>query len=69
MSLAFYRCVVETGFRYSNDCLPDLNVWKEMLDKSPIKYIPQVPRSPALCSTHPPEFRAQLTTAPCSPYI
>uniref|UniRef100_A0A673V9A8 Acylamino-acid-releasing enzyme n=1 Tax=Suricata suricatta TaxID=37032 RepID=A0A673V9A8_SURSU len=35
-------CVVEAGFLYSNDCLPDLSVWAEMLDKSPIKYIPQV---------------------------
>lgn len=34
---------METGFPYSNDCLPDPNVWEEMLDKSPIKYIPQVP--------------------------
>lgn len=35
-------CVVEAGFPYSNDCLPDLSVWADMLDKSPIKYIPQV---------------------------
>ncbi|XP_028742829.1 acylamino-acid-releasing enzyme [Peromyscus leucopus] len=40
-------CVVEAGFRYSSDCLPDLNVWEEMLDKSPIKYIPQV-KTPVL---------------------
>uniref|UniRef100_A0A8C4LW31 acylaminoacyl-peptidase n=1 Tax=Equus asinus asinus TaxID=83772 RepID=A0A8C4LW31_EQUAS len=36
------RCVVEAGFPYSSDCLPDLSVWAEMLDKSPIKYTPQV---------------------------
>lgn len=42
--------MVETGFPYSNDYLPDLNVLEEMLDKSPIKYIPQVPRYP--CATH-----------------
>uniref|UniRef100_A0A8C9GIA1 Acylamino-acid-releasing enzyme n=1 Tax=Piliocolobus tephrosceles TaxID=591936 RepID=A0A8C9GIA1_9PRIM len=36
------RCVVEAGFPFSGDCLPDLSVWAEMLDKSPIKYIPQV---------------------------
>ncbi|XP_023403485.1 acylamino-acid-releasing enzyme isoform X7 [Loxodonta africana] len=35
-------CVVEAGFPYSSDCLPDLSVWAEMLDKSPIKYVPQV---------------------------
>ncbi|XP_057343561.1 acylamino-acid-releasing enzyme isoform X2 [Manis pentadactyla] len=35
-------CVVEAGFPYSGDCLPDLSVWAEMLDKSPIKYAPQV---------------------------
>ncbi|XP_023087213.1 acylamino-acid-releasing enzyme isoform X3 [Piliocolobus tephrosceles] len=35
-------CVVEAGFPFSGDCLPDLSVWAEMLDKSPIKYIPQV---------------------------
>lgn len=40
-------CMVETGFPYSNDCLPDPNVWEEMLDKSPIKYIPQV-KTPVL---------------------
>ncbi|XP_045352822.1 acylamino-acid-releasing enzyme isoform X3 [Leopardus geoffroyi] len=35
-------CVVEAGFPYSSDCLPDVSVWAEMLDKSPIKYTPQV---------------------------
>ncbi|XP_037385080.1 acylamino-acid-releasing enzyme [Talpa occidentalis] len=35
-------CMVEAGFPYSSDCLPDLSVWSEMLDKSPIKYTPQV---------------------------
>nr|KAF6419877.1 acylaminoacyl-peptide hydrolase [Molossus molossus] len=36
------RCVVEAGFPYSNDCLPDFSMWAEMLNKSPIKYTPQV---------------------------
>lgn len=35
-------CMVEAGFSYSSDCLPDLSVWAAMLDKSPIKYAPQV---------------------------
>ncbi|XP_058582904.1 acylamino-acid-releasing enzyme isoform X2 [Neofelis nebulosa] len=35
-------CVVEAGFPYRSDCLPDVSVWAEMLDKSPIKYTPQV---------------------------
>ncbi|XP_012626750.1 acylamino-acid-releasing enzyme isoform X3 [Microcebus murinus] len=35
-------CVVEAGFPYSSDCLPDCIVWAEMLKKSPIQYIPQV---------------------------
>ena len=49
------RCVVEAGFPYSSNCLPDLNMWAEMLDKSPIKYTPQV-RSPppAQCTTNLP---------------
>lgn len=51
--LVFYRCMVEAGFPYSNDCLPDLNVWEEMLDKSPIKYIPQVARYPCVCHMSP----------------
>ncbi|KAB0396976.1 hypothetical protein E2I00_000557 [Balaenoptera physalus] len=41
------RCVVEAGFPYSSNCLPDLNMWAEMLDKSPIKYTPQV-KTPVL---------------------
>ncbi|XP_029097685.1 acylamino-acid-releasing enzyme isoform X3 [Monodon monoceros] len=40
-------CVVEAGFPYSSNCLPDLNMWAEMLHKSPIKYTPQV-RTPVL---------------------
>eukprot|EP00069_Balaena_mysticetus_P008466 bmy_06012T0 len=40
-------CVVEAGFPYSSNCLPDLNMWAEMLDKSPIKYTPQV-KTPVL---------------------
>lgn len=48
------RCVVEAGFPYSSDCLPDLSVWAEMLDKSPIKYTPQVHSSaPALWAGNP----------------
>nr|KAF6310074.1 acylaminoacyl-peptide hydrolase [Myotis myotis] len=35
-------CVVEAGFSYSSDRLPDLSMWAEMLDKSPLKYSPQV---------------------------
>ncbi|CAN9515559.1 unnamed protein product [Ophioblennius macclurei] len=35
-------CVFEAGFDYSTDCLPDPAVWGNMLNKSPIKYIPQV---------------------------
>ncbi|XP_060163371.1 acylamino-acid-releasing enzyme isoform X2 [Globicephala melas] len=40
-------CVVEAGFLYSSNCLPDLNMWGEMLHKSPIKYTPQV-KTPVL---------------------
>ncbi|XP_059966567.1 acylamino-acid-releasing enzyme isoform X2 [Mesoplodon densirostris] len=40
-------CVVEAGFPYSSNCLPDLNMWAEMLHKSPIKYTPQV-KTPVL---------------------
>ncbi|XP_014328868.1 acylamino-acid-releasing enzyme-like isoform X1 [Xiphophorus maculatus] len=40
-------CVVEAGYDYSPDCLPDPAVWEQMLNKSPIKYIPQV-RTPVL---------------------
>ncbi|XP_028680780.2 acylamino-acid-releasing enzyme isoform X1 [Erpetoichthys calabaricus] len=40
-------CIVETGFNYSPNCLPDPAVWKQMLDKSPMKYISQV-KTPVL---------------------
>ncbi|XP_054901935.1 acylamino-acid-releasing enzyme isoform X1 [Poeciliopsis prolifica] len=40
-------CVVEAGYGYSPDCLPDPAVWEQMLNKSPIKYVPQV-RTPVL---------------------
>uniref|UniRef100_A0A3B3WX13 acylaminoacyl-peptidase n=1 Tax=Poecilia mexicana TaxID=48701 RepID=A0A3B3WX13_9TELE len=40
-------CVVEAGYDYSPDCLPDPAVWEQMLNKSPIKYVPQV-RTPVL---------------------
>lgn len=33
---------MEAGFPYSSDCLPDLSVWAAMLNRSPIKYAPQV---------------------------
>lgn len=33
---------MEAGFSYSSDRLPDLSMWAEMLDKSPLKYSPQV---------------------------
>ncbi|XP_073326797.1 acylamino-acid-releasing enzyme isoform X1 [Pagrus major] len=35
-------CMVEAGFDYSTDCLPDPAVWEQMLNKSPIKHVPQV---------------------------
>ncbi|XP_012731945.3 acylamino-acid-releasing enzyme [Fundulus heteroclitus] len=35
-------CMVEAGYDYSPDCLPDPAVWEQMLNKSPIKYVPQV---------------------------
>ncbi|KAG7243805.1 hypothetical protein INR49_008086 [Caranx melampygus] len=35
-------CMVEAGYNYSTDCLPDPAVWEQMLNKSPIKYVPQV---------------------------
>ncbi|MEQ2262227.1 hypothetical protein XENORESO_002056 [Xenotaenia resolanae] len=40
-------CIVEAGYDYSPDCLPDPAVWEQMLNKSPIKYVPQV-RTPVL---------------------
>lgn len=38
----FCRCMVEAGYDYSTDCLPDPAVWEQMLNKSPIKHITQV---------------------------
>ncbi|XP_074054052.1 acylamino-acid-releasing enzyme isoform X1 [Macrotis lagotis] len=35
-------CMVEAGFLYTTDCLPDPATWAEMLKKSPIKYASQV---------------------------
>uniref|UniRef100_A0A671UVE3 acylaminoacyl-peptidase n=1 Tax=Sparus aurata TaxID=8175 RepID=A0A671UVE3_SPAAU len=35
-------CMVEAGFDYSTDCLPDPAVWEQMLNKSPIKHVTQV---------------------------
>uniref|UniRef100_A0A3Q3BLE7 Acylamino-acid-releasing enzyme n=1 Tax=Kryptolebias marmoratus TaxID=37003 RepID=A0A3Q3BLE7_KRYMA len=40
-------CMVEAGYDYSPDRLPDPAVWEQMLNKSPIKYIPQV-KTPVL---------------------
>ncbi|XP_046896530.1 acylamino-acid-releasing enzyme [Hypomesus transpacificus] len=40
-------CMVEAGYDYNPNCLPDPAVWKQMLDKSPIKYVPQV-KTPVL---------------------
>ncbi|CAM9158341.1 unnamed protein product [Lampetra planeri] len=40
-------CMVEAGFDYSTECLPETAVWEQMLDKSPIKYIAQV-KTPVL---------------------
>lgn len=38
----FCRCMVEAGFDYSTDCLPDPAVWEQMLNKSPIKHVAKV---------------------------
>uniref|UniRef100_A0AAV2LYY0 Acylamino-acid-releasing enzyme n=1 Tax=Knipowitschia caucasica TaxID=637954 RepID=A0AAV2LYY0_KNICA len=35
-------CIVEAGFDYSTDCLPDSAVLERMLSISPIKYVPKV---------------------------
>ncbi|KAM3618441.1 uncharacterized protein V6R79_020412 [Siganus canaliculatus] len=35
-------CIVEAGYDYSTDCLPDPAVWEQMLNKSPIKHISKV---------------------------
>ncbi|KAJ8016007.1 hypothetical protein DPEC_G00002650 [Dallia pectoralis] len=40
-------CMVEAGYNYSVDCLPDPAVWEEMLNKSPIKHVKQV-KTPVL---------------------
>ncbi|XP_029362129.1 acylamino-acid-releasing enzyme [Echeneis naucrates] len=40
-------CMVEAGFEYSTDLLPDSAVWAQMLEKSPIKYVTQV-KTPVL---------------------
>uniref|UniRef100_A0A8C4NN92 acylaminoacyl-peptidase n=1 Tax=Dicentrarchus labrax TaxID=13489 RepID=A0A8C4NN92_DICLA len=32
-------CMVEAGYDYSTDCLPDPAVWEQMLNKSPIKHV------------------------------
>lgn len=60
--------MVEAGFPYSYDCLPDFGILAEMLDKSPIKYIPQVHSlPPARVLPVRPEPRALLTITPHSP--
>lgn len=38
----FCRCMVEAGYDYSTDSLPDPAVWEQLLNKSPIKHIAQV---------------------------
>lgn len=61
---------MEAGFPYSSDCLPDLSMWAEMLDKSPIKYAPQVHSAPHPRPTVPPvhpEPGALLTVTPHTP--
>nr|XP_033782652.1 LOW QUALITY PROTEIN: acylamino-acid-releasing enzyme-like [Geotrypetes seraphini] len=40
-------CSVEVGAPYCMDIFSDASVWKQMLDKSPIKYVPQV-KTPVL---------------------
>ncbi|MFT7800887.1 acylamino-acid-releasing enzyme-like [Arapaima gigas] len=40
-------CMVEAGYDYSTDILPDPAVWEHMLNKSPIKHVAQV-KSPVL---------------------
>ncbi|XP_030589329.1 acylamino-acid-releasing enzyme-like isoform X2 [Archocentrus centrarchus] len=35
-------CMVEAGYNYSTDCLPETAVWEQMLIKSPIKHVAQV---------------------------
>lgn len=59
---------MEAGFPYSSDCLPDLSVWAEMLEKSPIKYTPQVRGwpHPDLCVAKP--SRAWGPLHPHSPH-
>lgn len=60
--------MVEAGFPYSYDCLPDFGILAEMLDKSPIKYTPQVHSlPPARVLPVRPEPRALLTITPHTP--
>uniref|UniRef100_A0A3Q4N414 acylaminoacyl-peptidase n=1 Tax=Neolamprologus brichardi TaxID=32507 RepID=A0A3Q4N414_NEOBR len=40
-------CMVEAGYDYSTDCLPDPAVWEQMLNKSPIRHVAQV-KTPVL---------------------
>ncbi|XP_069500272.1 acylamino-acid-releasing enzyme-like isoform X2 [Ambystoma mexicanum] len=40
-------CMVESGFTYSMDCIPEPSSWAEMLNKSPIRYVQQV-KTPVL---------------------
>ncbi|XP_013990092.1 acylamino-acid-releasing enzyme [Salmo salar] len=40
-------CMVEAGYNYSTDCLPDPAVWEQMLNMSPIKHVKQV-KTPVL---------------------
>lgn len=36
------RCLVEAGFDFSPDALPDPAAWEQMLDKSPIRHVAKV---------------------------
>ncbi|XP_028307771.1 acylamino-acid-releasing enzyme [Gouania willdenowi] len=40
-------CMVEAGFVFNTDCLPDAAEWEKMLNISPIKYVSQV-KTPVL---------------------
>uniref|UniRef100_A0A8C9TMA9 acylaminoacyl-peptidase n=1 Tax=Scleropages formosus TaxID=113540 RepID=A0A8C9TMA9_SCLFO len=40
-------CMVEAGYDYSTDILPDPTVWEQLLNKSPIKHVAQV-KTPVL---------------------
>lgn len=41
--------MVEAGYDYSPDSLPDPSVWEQMLNKSPIKHVTQVLMKKPIC--------------------